>query len=179
MHFESNALQWHALLVFSRSERKVSAALIQKGFQAFVPCTSERRQWSDRFKIVEFPIFPGFVFCRFSYADRVRVLSTEGISSSFKVEWTPLIVADADIERLERISTSKWEACLLHDTSLQGENAEVIDQEILQGVVLKDGPICQIGIALVSLGKVVRINVPRNLLRIGRSRAASAGQTTR
>ena len=48
---------WHALYVRSRAEKKVLAQLEDKGIQAYLPLIAQVKQWSDRRKKVEEPLF--------------------------------------------------------------------------------------------------------------------------
>ncbi len=53
---------WYALWVKSRSEFVTSQELNRKGIESFVPAATRVRQWADRRKKVDFPLFPGYVF---------------------------------------------------------------------------------------------------------------------
>lgn len=79
-HFQSDANQWFALRTRSRHEKKVAAEITAKGISAFLPMMTQRSRWSDRYKIVELPLFPGYVFVRTdsSPESRVSVLRTFG-----------------------------------------------------------------------------------------------------
>ena len=72
---------WFALTVKPRYEKSVSRALRARNLEEFLPLYKEKREWSDRVKAVEFPLFSGYVFCRFDYADRLTVLNTPGVAS--------------------------------------------------------------------------------------------------
>lgn len=75
--------RWYAFRTRSRHEKKVQQQLVEAGLQTFLPIESRVRQWSDRRKTIESPLFPGYGFVRINYAsrDRIRVLSTHGIVS--------------------------------------------------------------------------------------------------
>jgi transcription antitermination factor NusG len=70
---------WYALQVRPRYEKQVSQALHRKGFEDFLPLQSLRRRWSDRWKEVEFPLFPGYLFCRLDDRNRMPVLTVPGV----------------------------------------------------------------------------------------------------
>ena len=55
---------WHAIYVASRQEKKVLEALLNKKIEAYLPLIKTLRQWSDRKKLVEFPLMPGYVFVK-------------------------------------------------------------------------------------------------------------------
>ena len=40
-----------------------------------------RRLWSDRVKMIQMPLFSGYLFCRFDLARRISVLETPGVLS--------------------------------------------------------------------------------------------------
>ena len=53
---------WYALRVRSRHEFVTSEELTRKDIENFLPSVSRVRQWKDRKKTVDFPLFPGYVF---------------------------------------------------------------------------------------------------------------------
>ncbi len=95
--------QWYAIRVRSRYEKAVADSLFQRDFEALCPVYHARRRWSDRSKVVEFPLFPGYVFSRFDLEDRLKVLRVPGIVSiiSFGGEMIP--VGAAEIEAIRTI----------------------------------------------------------------------------
>ena len=65
----------------SRHEKAVSGNLRLRGIDEYLPLYNARRSWSDRIKVVELPLFTGYVFCRFGYSQRLQVLNTPGVAS--------------------------------------------------------------------------------------------------
>jgi transcription antitermination factor NusG len=78
-HYIPSDPQWFALYVRVRHERAVEKQLAEKGLEAFLPCYESRRKWVDRFKTIEFPLFPGYLFCRFTQQQRWLVQSAFGV----------------------------------------------------------------------------------------------------
>src|ERR1700733_169199 len=70
---------WFALFVRPNHEKNVSYVLEQKGIQNLLPLYRVRKKWSDRYKEVELPLFPGYVFGSFDPTRRVPVLNTPGV----------------------------------------------------------------------------------------------------
>ena len=70
---------WFAINVKPRHEKSVAEALRRQGLESFLPLYQQRHVWSDRIKRVELPLFAGYVFCRFSFADRRTVWNTQGV----------------------------------------------------------------------------------------------------
>ncbi len=94
---------WYAIRVRSNFERSVSNSLKNKGFSEFAPHYRARRRWSDRTRIVEFPLFPGYVFCRFDPKRRLPILQTPGVVCvvSFGLEF--ISVDEREIEAVQRV----------------------------------------------------------------------------
>src|SRR5260370_329748 len=88
---------WFALQVRSRWENATEGLLQNKGFETLLPTYPATRRWSDRFKVVESPLFPGYVFCRFDVHNRLPVLITPGVISVVGRGKTPVAVDDAEI----------------------------------------------------------------------------------
>jgi transcription antitermination factor NusG len=97
---------WYALTVKPRHERAVSRYLRDKGLEEFSPVCRARRRWSDRWKEMELCLFPGYIFCRFSYEERLRVLGTPGIKSIVGFARTPCPVPDTEIAAIRKMVDS-------------------------------------------------------------------------
>jgi transcription antitermination factor NusG len=72
-------LPWYALQVRPRFEKQISQTLKNKGYEEFLPMYSSRRRWSDRFKVVDFPLFPGYLFCRLNPRFRLPIITIPGV----------------------------------------------------------------------------------------------------
>ena len=97
----SAAMQsWFAVQTRPRYERKVNGELQEKGLQTFLPLHSEVHQWSDRKRIVEMPLFPGYIFVRVTSSadDRVRVLRTNGVINFVGARNMGAPIPDSEIE---------------------------------------------------------------------------------
>ncbi len=83
---------WYAIRVRSNYERTTSLSLRQKGYTEYTPFYRARRRWSDRTKVVERALFPGYVFCRFDLQKRLPILKTPGVVSivSFGKRFVPI-----------------------------------------------------------------------------------------
>ncbi|MGH9345903.1 MAG: transcription termination/antitermination NusG family protein, partial [Vicinamibacterales bacterium] len=56
--------RWYAVQVRPRFERVVGRLLAEKSYEPLVPLYKCRRRWSDRVKVLERPLFAGYVLCR-------------------------------------------------------------------------------------------------------------------
>jgi len=88
---------WFALQIRSRWESTTAGLLRNKGLETLVPTYTTKRKWSDRLKLVEEPLFPGYVFCRFDVHNRLPVLVTPGVISVVGRGKTPVALDDSEI----------------------------------------------------------------------------------
>ncbi len=76
---EASKHPWFAIRVKSNHEKAVCTYLAVKGFEVFLPICRTRNRWADRFKLVERPLFGGYVFSRLDRTRPNAVLSTPGV----------------------------------------------------------------------------------------------------
>ncbi|MEJ7678227.1 MAG: transcription termination/antitermination NusG family protein [Segetibacter sp.] len=74
-----NSKKWFALYTKPRWEKKVSSVLDRKGVECWCPLRKIEKQWSDRKKIIEEPLFTSYVFAHIDETERSAVLMTDGI----------------------------------------------------------------------------------------------------
>ena len=103
----SDSLQWFALSVKHQHEQQVRASLQWKGYAALAPTYGVRQQWSDRVKQVELPLFSGYVFCRFVFAERVAVLDTPSVGRLVSFSGAPAPIADDEIAAVQLVMAAK------------------------------------------------------------------------
>ena len=77
----SASLHWYAVHTRSCCERRVADDVAAAGYETFWPFTQERRRWADRIKILDVPLYPGYVFVRMrdEAADRHTVTGVRGV----------------------------------------------------------------------------------------------------
>ena len=95
--------EWHALTVKSRHEKIVADGLRGRGLEEFLPLYRSKRAWSDRTKIVEMPLFPGYVFCRFSERERLMTLSAPGVTSIVGFGGQDAVVEEHELDGVRRM----------------------------------------------------------------------------
>jgi transcription antitermination factor NusG len=104
---ENTSLPWYALRVRGRYEKTTAALLEDKGYENFLPLYTSTRRWSDRIKEIEFPLFPGYLFCRFDLHYRVPVLKTSGVLSIVGIGPKPSPVDPGEIAGIQSIIQSR------------------------------------------------------------------------
>jgi transcription antitermination factor NusG len=105
-HPLSDAAPWYALTTKPQCEQSAASLLEQQGFEHFAPVVSTKRRWSDRFKIVSVPLFPRYLFARFTSEQRRAVLTTPGVLSIVTFGGVTLPISDEEISSMRLIVAS-------------------------------------------------------------------------
>jgi len=136
-----NMKQWYVVYVKSRAEKKVLQSLTSKNIEAWLPVQNKLRQWSDRKKLVEIPLFPGYIFVHVGRKDYDPVLATENVVCYVTIESKAVPVREEDIHSLKKI---------LHQDLIE---VELTRNDLTPGeqVEIRSGPLMGIRGELVQL----------------------------
>jgi transcription antitermination factor NusG len=102
---DQNQLPWYAVHVRGQHEKRVAEALTGKGYECLLPSYRERRKWSDRTKVLDLPLFPGYVFSRFDVDMRLPILTIPGVIGIVGVGKTPEPLDPLEIEQIRKVAS--------------------------------------------------------------------------
>ncbi|AXE20491.1 antitermination protein NusG [Runella rosea] len=91
-------MPWFVLYTKSRSEKLVANALQKKGIDVYCPLMKRQKQWSDRIKIVEEPLFKSYCFVNLREEERSLVFDVSGVVRYLFWLKKPAIVKQAEID---------------------------------------------------------------------------------
>jgi transcription antitermination factor NusG len=145
--------KWFAVRVKPQAERVVATVARYKGFDEFVPLYKARRRWSDRFKWIDLPLFPGYVFCRLKGESRLPILTIPGVLHFVGVGKVPVPIDDAEVAALQTaIQSGLW-----------AEPWPFLD--VGQRVRIEEGPLTGVEGLLIEVRKKQRVVVSVSLLK--------------
>jgi transcription antitermination factor NusG len=157
---------WYVLYLRSRYEKRVHAELMNRGIESFLPTAIETREWSDRKKKVEMPLFPGYDFVRIDLKERLRVLEVDGVVKFVSIgNSRPERVPDAQIESLKLVIAAP--KTLRKENPLQGGELVRVKSGPLagaQGIVVRAKNSTRVVISIDSIQQAVSVEVPSELL---------------
>lgn len=121
--------KWYAVYTRSRAEKKVAEELKQNNIEHYLPLYKTLRQWSDRKKKVEVPLFTSYIFVHISvehtYFD---VLNTPGVVCFIKFSNKPAPIPEKDIEKIRTIVASGLPVEQVEPNELaKGDKIEIIN----------------------------------------------------
>ena len=97
---------WFAIMVKVNREKNATVVLESAGYKCFLPVNKFARQWSDRIKESERPLFPGYFFCRMNPLNRLPVLVTPGVIQIVGIGKAPIPVEEEEVTAIQRAAES-------------------------------------------------------------------------
>lgn len=101
---------WFAVRVRSNFERATAQSLDCRGIRCFLPLYKTRRQWTDRVKVIELPLFSGYVFCHLQEPRFLPILETPGVVQVVGTGAKPVPVEAHEMDALHKIVGSGKES---------------------------------------------------------------------
>ena len=95
-------MNWYVLYTKPKWEKKVADKLKEMGIKAYCPTTFRVRQWSDRKKKVEMPLFSSYVFVQIEERERNAVFAVSGVIRYLFWLGKPAIVRDQEIQAIQQ-----------------------------------------------------------------------------
>lgn len=113
---------WYVVYTRSKCEKKVADLLTKKGIENYCPLTVVLKQWADRKKKVEEPLFSSYVFVRADESKHLPIQETDGIVNFVYWLGKPAVVKDNEIEVIRQYLNNSYSLSLekikvnIHDT---------------------------------------------------------------
>jgi transcription antitermination factor NusG len=162
--------RWFACYTRARHEKRVASMFEQHGIESFLPLVHRESQWKDRKKIVGFPLFPSYVFGRFTLGDMHRILSVPGVSTIVRMDGQPIPIRDEDIENVRRFADGLTRTDSPVESVpfiAEGERVEVLEGAFagVVGYVVERRTRRRVLVGIEAIGQGLEIDVDTRLLR--------------
>lgn len=92
---------WYVIYTKPKSEKKVAKHLEAVNIENYCPTIMEVKQWSDRIKRIEVPLFKSYVFVRLNEKDREKVFQFPGTVRYLYWLGKPAVVKDKEIQTIK------------------------------------------------------------------------------
>lgn len=155
------SFSWFALQTRSRHEKLVHNDLQRQEIETFLPTIRRLSQWKDRKKTIDFPLFAGYCFARFSlYEKRLTILQSPGVVRIVGSHGYPEPIPDHEIQSLQILSKNRHP----HETYpflKEGMLAEIV-RGPLQGVtgrLVRHARQCRLVLSISLIQQAVAVEV--------------------
>ena len=118
-------MNWYVVYTKPKWEKKVAEQLTKSGIECYCPLIIQERQWSDRKKKVEVPLFNSYVFVRLAENDRNSVFQSSGVVRYLFWLGKPAIVREEEINVIKKWLNTSDAIDLMVDTYKIGDAIEV------------------------------------------------------
>lgn len=159
--------KWFALYTKPRWEKKIDALLLKKGVESWCPLQKVERQWSDRKKIIEDPLFKSYVFVHINDTERTKVLMTDGVLNFVYYLGKPAIIKDEEVDTIKKYLAEKdARISIISEQGFMEEMKIKVNYGVFmgnEGTVIRGGK-KKVFVKLQSLGHVMVVEFPAEYL---------------
>ncbi len=100
-----NQAQWYAIQTRPRHEKRVVAELNERQVLSYLPLMNEVHHWTDRRKVVQVPLFPGYVFinAQLDAAVRLSIVRISGVFGFVGTQREAVPIPGSQIEEIRTL----------------------------------------------------------------------------
>lgn len=109
LHNQKPTFNWYLVYTIPKSEKKAYLKLQQMGITCFLPMHTVVRQWSDRKKKLEVPLFPNYIFVYTTLSRRFEILQIKELMHFVCFGGEFATVSDSIVTALRRILDTNLE----------------------------------------------------------------------
>jgi transcription antitermination factor NusG len=126
--------KWYVIYTKPRNEKKVAAELLAKGIEHYCPLIKTMRQWSDRKKVIEVPLFNSYLFVFVSEKEFFEVLTVKGVVKYITFERKAVAIPEYQIEAIKQTLLNEIKFEVSTENFKIGQKIEIING-VLSGVL--------------------------------------------
>lgn len=154
--------KWYAIYTAPKAEKKVSERLRQQGIDHYLPTQKILKQWSDRKKWVEEPLFRSYLFVHIDEALYYPVLNTHRVVKFVTFGGTAATIPEYQIETIRRLLMESTELEITQEELSPGTPVEVVGGPLMGtlGELISVRGEKRIAVKIHTLDTSVLINIP-------------------
>ncbi len=158
--------KWYAVYTRPRFEKQVLKGLLDQGIDAYLPLIKTMRQWSDRKKIVEIPLFSSYVFVHIDRRYYDQVLQTHGVVKYITFEGKAATIPPDQIDNLKIIVNSNEKVETTWETRKKGDKVIVTAGSLkgLRGELITEGDRKKVLVRIDSIDQNLTVEVHSSLI---------------
>lgn len=163
---------WYAVYTKPRWEKKVSELLTRKGIENYCPLNKVVKQWHDRKKLVEEPLFTSYVFVNINPAALAEVKKTDGVLNLVYWLGKPAVIRAEEILTIQKFLNEYRDIQLQKVHVSPADTIQVISGPLmsLEGTVLEVFQ-KKVKVILPSLGYAMVAELERTSIEVIRTKS--------
>ena len=175
MKIEKPVYAWYAVYTKTNHEKRIIANLEEEGIECYLPLWKSLKQWSDRKKWIEEPLFRSYIFVRVSYVEFYNVLNIPGAFCYVSFGGRPQTIPDFQIKNIRAfIKQEEKSVVLTRENMAKGIKIEVKYGPLkgVQGEVVQICGQSRILVRIESMGCCLHTNISNNEIKIIKQNSA-------
>ncbi len=158
---------WYAVYTRSRAEKQVDEWLQKAGIEVYLPLVKTLKQWSDRKKWVEEPLFRSYVFVHITQAQYYDVLNTAGAVRFVTFEGRAVAIPPQQIEAIRHFVLSGEQLPDVELDIVPGTKVQIIAGPMkgISGDLIEIMGRKKVRIEIEGLGQSVYVELPASYIR--------------
>lgn len=159
---------WYALYVKSRTEKKVASELLANNINYYLPIQKVLKQWSDRKKWVEEPLFKSYIFVHIHLDDYYKVLQIPAAVKYISFEGKAVVVPPTQIEAIKYFLNEKDPENIESQDWIKGKKVEIISGNLtgLMGELVEVKGKNRVSIEIEAINRSILLQIPKSKLRV-------------
>lgn len=168
--------QWFVVYTRARTEKKVFEALMKEQIEAYLPLVKKMRQWSDRKKMVEEPLFRSYVFVHISPREYFQTLNVFGVARFVTFEGKAVPIPENQMKAIRLFVEDPMEEEQLSTVIAEGQPVRVKSgpMEGLIGTMIKYQNKFRLIIQIDAIGQMINVNIARSRIEAIDSKSLKA-----
>ncbi len=166
--------KWYLIYTNPRAEMKVAKAFDKMGMEYFLPLQRTLKQWSDRKKWVEEPLFKSYIFVRMAIEKSYyQVLAVPGAARIVQFNGRPAEVDQRELDIVKRLLGNLTELAIVSESILDinhqlGDAVEIIAGPLMgcEGRFLNKKGGNQVTIELKTMQQMICVSMPIDYIRM-------------
>ncbi len=161
-------LNWYVLYTAPRAEKKVEQRLKEQGYEVYLPIIEVVRQWSDRKKKVQTPLFNGYLFVKTSKERLWESLQVNGAVKFVNFSGEHATVQQSEIDTIKRIIETGVAVEVDTDPIEKGELVKIMGGPLqgFEGECIQKSNQDYFIIRIPSINQSMLVSVPRKFLEV-------------
>lgn len=160
-------LKWYVLRTKPKAEKQVSKRLTASCIENFLPLQKQLRNWHDRKKWIETPLFNSYIFVKTEDKLRSHVFKVGGLLKYLYIGGQICILTEQEIERVRRLCSYSEPVNIEQENFERGDEVEILEGHFigLHGELLQNEDKHKLKISIAGLGCFATVFISKNIVR--------------
>lgn len=144
-------------------ERTLQTKLQRSGVECFLPMRRETRNWTDRQKTVDVPVFPNYIFIRTTMAKRFELLLNRELVKYVTFGDSPATMRDDEMDMLQLVQQDDADTAIVpqHQRLLPGNRVTINTGKFAgaKGVLIREEERNKVVVELTAVRHLIKLHV--------------------